>query len=68
MLQQYIIHSSGSKVLEEYVDFRYEFVDGNEMEIKTTGSSLNTSTKTLILASTSKLKILQIIMWNIGMA
>ena len=33
--------------VEEYVDFRYEFVDGNETEARTTGSSLNTSVKTL---------------------
>ena len=33
--------------VEEYVDIRYEFVDGNEMEARTTGSLLNTSVKTL---------------------
>ena len=33
--------------VEEYVDFRYEFVDGNKMEVRITGSSLNTSAKTL---------------------
>jgi hypothetical protein len=37
----------GSMEVEEYVDFRYEFVDGNETEARTTGSSLNTSVKTL---------------------
>ena len=39
--------------VEEYVNFRYEFVDGNEMEARTTGSSLNTSTKTLTTTLTN---------------
>ena len=33
--------------LEEYVDFKYEYLDTSLMEDNTTGSSLNTSVKTL---------------------
>ena len=45
-----ISNSSGSKVLEEYVGFRFEFVDGKSLEqIRTTGSSLNTLARTLII-------------------
>ena len=40
-------YSSGSMEVEEYVDFRYECVDGMYVEARTTGSSLNTSVKTL---------------------
>ena len=40
-------YSSGSMEVEEYVDFRYEFVDGMYVEARTTGSSLNTSVKAL---------------------
>ena len=41
-------NSSGSKVLEEYVGFRFEFVDGKGLEqLKTTGSSLSTLARTL---------------------
>ena len=41
---------SGSKVLEEYVVFRFEFVDGKGLEqLRTTGSSLNTLARTLII-------------------
>ena len=43
-------NSSGSKVLEEYVGFRFEFVDGKGLEqLRTTGSSLNTLARTLII-------------------
>ena len=46
-----ISNSSGSKVLEEYVGFRLEFVDGKSLEqLRTTGSSLNTLTRTLTVA------------------
>ena len=41
-------YSSGSKEVEEYVDFSQLFVDGEEREqLRITGSSLNTSVKTL---------------------
>ena len=41
-------YSSGSKMLEEYVNFQQLFVDGEEREqLRITGSSLNTSVKTL---------------------
>ena len=44
------VHCSGSKVLEEYVGFRFEFVDGKGMEqLRTTGSSLSTLTRTSII-------------------
>ena len=40
--------------VEEYVDFKYEFVEREIIEARTTGSSLNTSVKilTLILTNT----------------
>ena len=41
------IYSSGSMESEEYVDGRYEFVDGQLVQARTTGSSLNTSTRAL---------------------
>ena len=47
---------SGSMVLEEYVGIRYECVDINKMGPlfpRITGSSLNTSAKTLIPASST---------------
>ena len=40
--------SSGNMEVEEYVDIRYEFVDGVYVEARTTGSSHNTSVKTLM--------------------
>ena len=49
----YLSNSSGSKVQEEYVGFRFEFVDGKSLEqIRTTGSLLNTLIKTLTRAVT----------------
>ena len=41
-------YSSGNKEVEKYVDFSQVFVDGEEREqLRITGSSLNTSVRTL---------------------
>ena len=51
LLSSLFSNSSGSKVLEEYVGFRFEFVDGKGLEqLRTTGSSLNTLARTLTVA------------------
>ena len=50
LLSLLVLNSSGSKVLEENVGFRFESADGKGLEqLKTIGSSLNTLERTLII-------------------
>ena len=54
LLSSLFCNSSGSKVLEEYVGFRFEFVGGKGLEqLRTTGSSLNTLTGTSAILDTT---------------